>query len=149
MSLVDTVRTLLKNKGSNVCSLPPHATVLDAIQMMADKSIGAILVVRDTELIGIMSERDYARKVVLQGKSSKDTPISEIMTSPVITVTPAHTEDECMRIVTDHRIRPLPVIEGGSLVGIVSIGDLVRSIISAQAAVIDQLHSYIAGKYPA
>ena len=148
MALVDTVRSLLKEKGKAVWALPPEATVYDAIAMMADKGVGALLVISEGRLAGIMSERDYARKVVLQGRSSKDTLLREIMSSPVLTVEPENTVDECMRIVTERHIRHLPVMEGETVVGIVSIGDLVRSIISAQAATIDQLHSYITGKYP-
>ena len=148
MALVDTVGTILKAKGGQVWSLAPDATVYEAIMMMAEKGVGALPVVSDRKPVGMVSERDYARKVILKGKSSRDTELSEIMTSPVITVTPDHTVDECMRLMTHHRFRHLPVVEGESLVGIISIGDLVNSIISAQAATIDQLHSYIAGKYP-
>jgi CBS domain-containing protein len=148
MSLIDTVRSLLNAKGKAVWTLPPEATVYEAIEVMAEKGVGAVLVISEGRLAGIMSERDYARKVILQGRSSKDTLLREIMSSPVITVDPETTVDECMRIVTEHHIRHLPVMEGERVVGIVSIGDLVRSIISAQAATIDQLHSYIAGKYP-
>jgi len=148
MALVDTVRTILKGKGSHVWSLAPDATVYEAIVMMAEKGVGALPVVSGGKPIGMLSERDYARKVVLKGKSSRDTKLAEIMASPVITVTPDQTVDECMRIMTHHRIRHLPVMDGDTLAGVVSIGDLVNSIISAQAATIDQLHSYIAGKYP-
>lgn len=150
MSLVDTIRTVLGNKGGEVWSLPPHATVYDAIAMMADKGIGALLVISDEEnkVVGVVSERDYARKVILKGKSSKDTRLHEVMTSPVITADADCTVDECMRTMTLHRIRHLPIVEGDRLIGVVSIGDLVKSIISSQAATIDQLHSYIAGNYP-
>ena len=148
MSLIDTVRSLLNTKGKAVWALPPDATVYEAIELMAEKGVGAVLVISEGKLAGILSERDYARKVILQGRSSKDTLLRQIMSSPVLTVDPGATVDECMRIVTEHRIRHLPVMEGERVVGIVSIGDLVRSIISAQAATIDQLHSYIAGKYP-
>jgi CBS domain-containing protein len=148
MALVDTIGTILKKKGSHVWSLPPEATVYEAIVMMAEKAIGALVVVAEEKPVGMLSERDYARKVVLKGKSSKETRLKEIMASPVITVTPDNTVDECMRIMTHHRIRHLPVLEGEKLAGVVSIGDLVNSIISAQAATIDQLRNYIAGKYP-
>jgi CBS domain-containing protein len=148
MSLVDTVRSVLKTKGGGVWSLPPEATVYDAIAMMAEKGVGALLVISEGRLAGIMSERDYARKVILQGRSSKGTQLREIMSSPVITVRLDNTVDECMRIVTERHIRHLPVMEGETVVGVVSIGDLVRSIISAQAATIDHLHGYIAGRYP-
>lgn len=149
MALVDTVRSILGVKGSDVWSLPPEATVFEAIAMMAEKGVGALVVVSEGKPVGVISERDYARKVILQGKSSKETLLKDIMSSPVITVTPDHTVDECMRIVTHQRVRHLPVLEGEKMVGVVSIGDLVRSIISAQAATIHQLRNYIAGKYPA
>jgi len=147
--MVETVRGILKSKGSQVWSLDAEATVYEAIALMAEKGIGALLVVSEGKLAGILSERDYARKVILKGKSSKATPVREIMSSPVITVTPEHTVAECMKIITTHRIRHLPVLEGEQLVGVVSIGDLVNSIISTQAATIHQLSSYISGKYPA
>ncbi len=149
MALVETVRTILNVKGSLIWSLPPEATVYEAIALMAEKGIGALLVVSKDKLAGVLSERDYARKVILKGKSSRETRLEEIMTSPVITVTPEHTVDECMRIMTHYRIRHLPVVDDNRLAGVISIGDLVNSIISAQAATIDQLHNYIAGKYPA
>jgi CBS domain-containing protein len=149
MALVDTVRSILTRKGNHVWALPPEATVYEAIAMMADKGVGALLVVSEDRLLGVVSERDYARKVILKGKSSKETLLRDIMTSPVITVTCDHTVDECMRTMTNSRIRHLPVLEDDKLVGVVSIGDLVNSIISSQAATIHQLHNYIAGKYPA
>jgi CBS domain-containing protein len=147
--MVDTIRSILKNKGSVVWSLPPEASVFDALQMLAEKDIGALLVVSADRVVGMFSERDYARKVALMGKTSKETPVREIMTSPVITVGPEYTVDECMRIVTNHHIRHLPVTEKGQLVGLVSIGDLVNAIISNQAATIGHLNNYISGKYPA
>ncbi len=143
--MADTIASILQTKGSAVWSIPPQASVYDAIAMMADRRVGALLVMSGATLAGIISERDYARKVILQGRSSKDTPVGEIMTGDVITVTPGHTVDECMRIMTDCRIRHLPVLVGTEVVGMISIGDLVRSIISDQAHTIDQLHSYICG----
>jgi CBS domain-containing protein len=116
---------------------------------MAAKSIGALLVISEGSLLGIVSERDYARKVILQGRSSKETRVKEIMTSDLVTVTPENTVDDCMRVMTHHRIRHLPVLDVGRLVGIVSIGDMVNAIIADQAHTIAQLHTYIAGKYPA
>jgi CBS domain-containing protein len=145
--MAETVASILKNKGSRIWSIDPEATIYDAIAMMADKAIGALLVVSEGKLMGIISERDYARKVILQGRSSKDTQVREIMTSAVITVCPDHSVEECMRIITNHRVRHLPVLEGDELVGMVSIGDLVRSIIAEQAETIGHLHAYIAGKY--
>lgn len=145
----DTIASIVKDKGGRIWSVDPDTTVYDAIAMMADKRIGALLVISSGELVGIVSERDYARKVILQGRSSKDTAVREIMTASVITVTPEHTVKECMRIVTHHRIRHLPVLDGNKLVGVISIGDLVNTIIATQAETIDQLHGYISGRYPA
>jgi len=143
----ETTASILKNKGCNLWSIDPEATIYDAIAMMAEKSIGALVVISEGKLVGIVSERDYARKVILQGRSSKDTRVREIMTSSVITVTPQNTVDECMRIITNRRVRHLPVLAGDEVIGVVSIGDLVRAIIAEQAATIDHLHSYIAGRY--
>ena len=145
--LPDAVSSVLRRKSRQVLSTSPEASVYDAIALMADNSIGALLVVSSGQLVGIMSERDYARKVVLQSRSSKDTRVGDIMTSPVITVSPAHTVEECMRLMTDKRIRHLPVVEGTSIAGIVSIGDLVRSMITMQGETIQFLQQYINGQY--
>ena len=143
--MTDTIASVLKTKGGPIWAVTPDDSVYDAIAMMADKGVGALLVMEGPTLVGVISERDYARKVILQGRSSRDTRVNEIMTRSLITVTPQHTVDECMRIVTEYRIRHLPVLEGHAVVGVVSIGDLVRSIISAQAQTIDHLHTYIHG----
>src|SRR5262245_49482772 len=148
MKIYDTIRDVLKRKGHEVWSIHPDHSVYHAIEMMADKHVGALLIVVDDKLIGIVSERDYARKVVLKGRSSKETRVEEIMTSSVICVEPRYAVDECMRIMTDNRIRHLPVVENEKVVGIVSIGDLVNWIISAQHQTIQQLQDYITGKYP-
>jgi CBS domain-containing protein len=142
-AVLDTVHSVLENKGRDIVSISPTATVYEAIAEMAERGIGALLVLSDRNLVGIVSERDYARKVILQGRSSKETRVEEIMTPAPITVTPGHTVDECMRIMTDNRIRHLPVMDQGELKGVVSIGDLVKAIISSQAYTIDQLHTYI------
>lgn len=148
MATVETIQAILAAKGSQVWALPPDATVYEAIAMMAEKGVGALVVASDDKPDGIISERDYARKVILRGKSSKETLVREIMTSPVITVEPRQTVLECMRIMTAQRIRHLPVMEGGRLAGMISIGDLVNSIISAQAETIQHLRNYVTGEYP-
>ena len=148
MDLVDTVRLVLKQKGQDIWSVSPEAWVYDAVEMMADKHVGALLVISEGRLVGVISERDYARKVILQGKSSKQTQVKEIMTSPVIFVVPEHSVEDCMRIMTNSRIRHLPVVENEKVLGVVSIGDLVKWIISAQQQTISQLHNFITSKYP-
>ncbi len=146
--MAEKVRSILASKGSAIWSVTPQATVYEALMLLAEKDVGALPVVSEGRLAGIFSERDYARKVALMGRSSKEMLVAEIMTEDVITITPDHTIDECMRIVTEHRIRHLPVVEGDQLVGIVSIGDLVNAIISAQAETIEHLSNYISGNYP-
>jgi len=139
------VRHLLADKGSDVIATVPDAPVIDAIRTMAEKRIGALLVILDGRLTGIVSERDYARKVVLRGRSSSDTKVAEIMTAEVITVGPDHTVDQCMRICTDQRVRHLPVVDGDAVIGVLSIGDLVKAVINEQHEQIEQLQRYIAG----
>ncbi|MET0533358.1 MAG: CBS domain-containing protein [Steroidobacter sp.] len=139
------VNYLLAFKTKSVWTIVPEEPVLAAIQLMADKHIGALPVVRDNELVGIVSERDYARKVILMGRSSSDTAVWEIMSSPVKTVSPDEAIHRCMEIMTDLRIRHLPVVEKGRLVGIISIGDLVKAVIEEQQQTITQLERYIAG----
>jgi CBS domain-containing protein len=144
----ERVHTILANKGTAIWSVRPEATVYEALKLLAEKDVGALLVISEGKLAGVFSERDYARKVALMGKSSRELRVGEIMTSPVITVTREHTIEECMRIVTEHHIRHLPVVDGEELVGVVSIGDLVNAIISAQADTIQHLSNYISGEYP-
>ena len=138
-----TVRHLLDRKGRALFAIAPEDPVLAAIRMMAEHHVGALLVMRGTELAGILSERDYARKVVLLGRSSGDTPVSQIMTSPVLTVSPDNSVQDCMHLMTERRIRHLPVIDGGRVVGVISIGDLVKAVIEEQRETIQQLESYI------
>lgn len=148
MEITTAARTLLEHKGRNLWTIPPSATVFEAIKMMAEKNVGALPVVEGLRLVGIVSERDYLSKVMLKGRSSKDTPVCDIMTDQVVTVTPDQSVSECMGIITEHRVRHLPVVENDLLVGIVSIGDLVRWIIATQKMTIEQLEKYIAGGYP-
>jgi CBS domain-containing protein len=142
----ESVYQILNRKSTDLWWVSPEATVYEAIALMAQKGIGAVLVLAGDRLVGIVSERDYARKVVLRGRSSKETSVQEIMSSPVFTIPPDLRTDECMRLVTERRVRHLPVTEEGQVVGIVTIGDLVKSIISEQAETIEQLTYYIQGR---
>jgi CBS domain-containing protein len=144
---VRTAADLLKLKPhENVHIVTPTASVFDAVKLMADKNIGALLVMEGAQVAGIITERDYARKIALMSRSSKETPVREIMTSPVMYVRPAHTSEECMVLMTENRLRHLPVMDGGNLLGIISIGDLVKDIISEQKFIIQQLEHYITGE---
>jgi CBS domain-containing protein len=143
--MTTTIGAVLRQKAGEVLSIAPDASVYQAIELMALKSVGALLVMEQGQLLGIVSERDYARKVVLQGHSSKETPVSAIMSSPVVTVTLQHTVGECLRIITDKHLRHLAVVERGAVVGVVSIGDLVNCVITEQEQTIRHLHAYISG----
>ncbi|HYG22592.1 MAG TPA: CBS domain-containing protein [Verrucomicrobiae bacterium] len=140
-----TINEILRNKGTELWSVSPDVTVFDAIQIMADKNVGALLVMENGQLVGILSERDYTRKVALRGKSSKELKVREITTDKVTTATPDHSVEDCMRLMTENRVRHLPIVQGGEVKGIVSIGDLVNWIISAQTSTIHQLETYITG----
>jgi CBS domain-containing protein len=140
---MNTVKDLLDDKGYQLFSLTPGDTVYDAIALMAERSVGALLVLEGRKLVGILSERDYARKVILQGRRSQDTPVSDIMTTEVVCVSRDRTVEQCMSLMTDKRIRHLPVVEGGEVIGIISIGDVVRAVILEKQHLIEQLERYI------
>jgi len=142
-----TVKHMLDQKGHDVSTISPEAKVIDALKLMADKSIGALIVLYKDQVVGILSERDYARKVILKGRSSLETPVKEIMTLQVYGVNPDTSAEECMALMTQKRIRHLPVLEKGKLTGLVSIGDVVKSIMSEQKVAIEHLQNYIMGKY--
>lgn len=148
MNVTGTIACILQHKGVALWSVTPDTTVFDSIKLMSQKNIGALLVMKDDQLDGVFSERDYTRKIVLKGKSSKTTAVKEVISQPVISVTPHHSIEECMRLMTENRIRHLPVLDNNKVVGIVSIGDLVNWIISAQHATLNQMEAYISGQYP-
>lgn len=140
-----TLRQLLQSKGGGIWSVTSTSTVFDALRTMADKNVGALLVIDEGRLVGIVSERDYARKIALKGKSSKDTLVKEIMTEKVVYIRPDESIEECMALMTEKHFRHLPVIENGTLIGVISIGDVVRTVISEQKFIIAQLENYISG----
>lgn len=146
MKVLDSVEMVLREKGGAIWSINPEATVYEALEVMAEKRVGALLVMYDAHLIGVISERDYARKIILSGRSSKTTSVSDIMSSPALTVGADTTVDEAMRLMTEHRIRHLPVLDGSKVSGVVSLGDLVKWIITSHEQTIEQLESYISGR---
>jgi CBS domain-containing protein len=149
MNVSGSVSAILAHKkASTLWSIGPNAMVIDAIRLMDEKNVGALPVVDNGRLVGIVSERDYTRKIILKGRSSKETPVNEIMTKQLVTVNPGDSVTECMRIISEKRVRHLPVLERADLVGILSIGDVVNWLISAQTATIDNLERYITGDYP-
>lgn len=149
MALTDTVRAVLEYKGIGVCAVVPETPVYEALEIMAEKDIGAVLVMENSELQGVFSERDYARKVVLEGKSSKETPVSEIISSPAVVAHLDHNVDTCMRLMVEFRVRHLPIVDQDAVIGVLSIGDLVNWIIRRQEEEIHHLQDYISGAYPA
>jgi len=139
------VSQILQSKGHDVWFVGPQTTVFDAVKLMSEKGVGALLVMENKKMVGIISERDYARKVILEGKSSRQTPVTDVMTKRVLWVAPERTVEECMALMTDKRVRHLPVVDNTRVVGMVSIGDLVKAIIAEQQIIIDQLQNYITG----
>ena len=149
MKITDTVDQVLRNKKFNkILPIAPEQSVHEALSMMAEYDVGALMVISGSQLVGILSERDYARKGILLGNHSRDTLVREIMTSPVVSVTPQHTVDDCMNLMTEGHFRHLPVLDGDKLIGVISIGDMVKWVISGQEHAIQALEGYITGAYP-
>ncbi len=149
MNFTGTIDSILNQKSGALWSVSPDATVFEAVSLMAEKNIGALVVIRDNQLVGIISERDYTRKVMLRGKRSRETPVHEIMSTHLTTVEPKESVDHCLQFMTDKHVRHLPVVENGELRGVISIGDLVKHVISVQGAALQQLENYISGGYAA
>lgn len=145
MQVTTKVQQLLEQKGSDVCSIRPDASVYEALDLMSERNIGSLAVLEKSRLVGMFSERDYARKIVLLGRASRDTSVAEIMTADVLVVGPDDTVKDCMIMMTEHRVRHLPVVQEDAVIGIVSIGDVVKAIMSEQSFVIEQLQTYIQG----
>jgi CBS domain-containing protein len=146
MEIDSTIDALLSSKGSQAWSIGPGATVFEAIKLMAEKNVGALLVTEGGKLLGVISERDYTRKVILKGKSSRETPVMDIVSAPAVVASPGDKVVDCMRLMTQKRVRHLPVMDGEKIAGVISIGDLVNWTISTQSATIDQLQKYISGE---
>ncbi len=147
MDVTGTIEAILSQKGTEIYSISPDATVYEAVALMADKNVGALLVVRDGTLVGLISERDYTRKVMLRGKRSRETFVHEIMSSDLTVISPREPVENCLRMMTDKRIRHLPVVDGDTIRGVISIGDLVKWVIATQSAAIQHLEMYISGGY--
>ena len=148
MDVSGTIEAILAQKGTEIFSVSPDAMVFEAVELMANKNVGALLVVENDKLVGLISERDYTRKVMLRGKKSRETQVREIMSSALTVVTPREPVENCLRMMTDKRVRHLPVLDGEKIRGVISIGDLVKWVISEQEETIEHLHNYIAAKYP-
>lgn len=148
MEIQGTVRDILRTKGGQVWTTRPESSVYEAIGLMGEKNIGALVVIDGEEVVGVLSERDYSRKVVLQGRTSRDTVVGEILSRPVVMIRNNDTVERCMQVMTEHRIRHLPVVDDGRLIGVISIGDLVRWVMESQKSTILQLQGYISGDYP-
>lgn len=147
MNVTGTIDAILNQKSGEIWSVSPDATVFEAIEKMAEKNIGALVVLEDDQLVGIISERDYTRKIMLRGKRSRETPVREIMSTELTTVDSKESVDDCLRFMTEKRVRHLPVVENGIMRGVISIGDLVKHVISVQSATLEHLERYISGGY--